>query len=323
MLIFVYGDDTFRVREKVQTLKKAFVDKFDQAGMNLEEFPREGEKLEVGLVFQSIRALPFLGEKRMTIIRGLVEQTKAADAKVWIEGLEKVPESTICILWETAEPKTIEKKALYKKLKDGSGIHFYPFPALQGSALTNWVSSRIQSRGGTIDRQALQVLVARVGGDLWQMDNEIAKLVSYAGQQMIDQVMIEKLVRASFEGQIFALVDAVSRKSTREAITLLKEERWSGANDFSIMGMLARQIRILIAARSLLDDNPHASKQDLANASGLHPFVAQKALQQARGFVLDDLLRTHDLLFEMDRDMKRGGVDAGLAVDLLVTQLMK
>jgi len=323
MLIFVYGNDSFRVREKVKTLKKAFVDKFDKAGLNLEEFPKNGTGFETGLIFQSIRALPFLGEKRMTIIRGLVEQTNAVDAKIWLNGLEKVPESTICILWETAEPKIIEKKALYKKLKDGSGVYFYPFPSLQGSELTNWVNQRIQNRGGMINRQALEKLVTRVGSDLWQMDNEIAKLVSYAKKQPIDQKMIDQLVRASFEGQIFALVDAVSRKNTQDAITLLKEERWSGANDFSIMGMLARQIRILIAARSSLDNDSSVSKQELANTSGIHPFVAQKALQQARGFVLDDLLRTHDLLFRMDRDMKRGGIDAGLAVDLLVTQLIK
>jgi len=101
----------------------------------------------------------------------------------------------------------------------------------------------------------------------------------------------------------------------------LQEERWSGANDHYLLTMLGRQVRILLGARALLDENPQASKQELADTLKIHSFVAQKALTQARGFSLEHLKAVHDLLFEFDVQMKRGGIQADLAVDLMTVKL--
>jgi len=330
MLIFVYGDDTFRVAEKVRQIKDAFIAKFDPSGFNTDAFPQEGTKLECGPVLQSACSFPFLGEKRMVIVRDLVSTVKADAVKTWLEGFGRIPESTIVIFWETEEPKKLEKKTLFKKLiaastgsasKQGN-VHFYPFPELQGRELNEWIRMRVKHVGGTISRSAVDILAARVGSDLWQMHGEIGKLVGFADGTEITVEMVENLVRASFEGQIFALIDAVSRKQTATALRMLREERSSGANDFYLMTMLARQVRVLIGARSLLDENPYASKQGLADAMGVHPFVAQKALAQAKGFRLEDLMHAHDLLFEFDRGMKSGRIDADMAVDLVTVDLM-
>ena len=103
----------------------------------------------------------------------------------------------------------------------------------------------MKERGGRIEPSALRALVLRVGADLWQMDNEIGKLVAYAGDQPITVATVDELVSVSFEGKIFSLIDAVSQRRPTEAIRLLQEERWSGANDHYLMTMLGRQVRIL------------------------------------------------------------------------------
>lgn len=324
MLIFVYGDDGFRVAEKVKTMRKAFAEKFDPTGLNTVEFPSEGRsKIDIGEVMNAVRSMPFLGKKRMVVIRGLVEATKKPEAKVWIEGFAGAPESTIVMFWEGCEPKVMEKKPLFEALKGGSEVHLYPFPMLGGVALSRWVQARVTERGGTIEPAALAQLALRVGADLWQMDNEIGKLVAYAGGQPITAAMVDELVRASFEGKIFQLVDAVSQRRPAEAIRLLQEERWSGANDHQLLTMLGRQVRILLGARALLDENPRATKDELAGTLDLHPFVAQKALAQARGFSLEHLKAVHNLLFDFDVAMKTGGIDANLAMDLATVKLVQ
>ncbi len=324
MLIFIYGDDTFRVQEKVMTMKNAFAEKFDPSGMNLDVFPEDGKtKLEMGMILQSACSFPFLGKKRMVIVKELVASTKTAEVKDWEQGLVRAPESTIVILWETLEPKALEKKPLFKALSQHSEVHLYPLPELVGNELVQWAQKRIAGLGGSVDQNALRVLVERVGADLWQMSAEIAKLVAYAGKSPITSEMVEQLVSASFEGQIFALVDAVSKKKTHEALKLLREERWSGANDFYLLSMLARQVRLLLGARALLDENPRAMKEELASELGVHPFVASKVLQQAQAFTFQNLKETYDLLFRYDGMMKTGRIDAELAVDLVAVDLMK
>lgn len=321
MLIFVYGDDGFRVQEKVGQLVKAFREKFDPTGLNLAEFPGDKKKIQIGEVMGVVHAFPFLGQKRMIVIRDLVDATKKGEMDAWVEGFKKTPESTIVVFWESTEPKTLEKKPLYQELAGFAEVHRYVFPQLQGAELSRWVEARVKERGGTMEASALRALVERVGADLWQMDNEIGKLVAYAGGQPITTSMIDELVHASFEGKIFQLIDAVSQRRPADAIRLLQEERWSGANDHYLLTMLGRQVRILLGARAMLDENSRATSQELAGTLDIHPFVAQKSLAQARGFSLEHLKAVHDLLFEFDVAMKTGGIDADLAVDLTTVKL--
>ncbi len=322
MLILVYGDDTFRVKDKVSKLREAFVEKHDRAGLNLAEFASSDKP---GEILQAISSLPFMGSKRMVVIRDLVATTKSDGKDHW-ESLARTPDSSIVILWETLEPKALEKKPLYAVIASAAKqspdeFRLYPFPSLEGAELSKWTVTRISERDGTIAPDALRELCDRVGGDLWQMDNEIGKLVAYRTSIVLADV--DLLVRATFDGEIFALVDAISRKDSARAIRLLEEERLSGGSDFAIFGMLARQVRLLLGARALLDENPRASSSQLAGEMEINPFVAQKAFDQARKFTLTDLRATHDLLFRYDAGMKSGVLDAELAVDLVTTSLIR
>ena len=319
MLIFVYGEDTFRVQEKVQVMKEKYQEKFDSSGMNLAEF---SGKLELGSVMQAVQSPPFLGEKRMVVVYGLCGSLKKDQVQAWQDGLSNIPETTIVVLWEDTNPAKLEKHALYKALKDQAEVHLYPFPLLQGAALSQWVVTRVDQMGSQINQDALVALVERVGSDLWQMQNEIEKLIAYSGGEVITSEMIEKLVRASFDDQIFQLVDAISQRNAGQAIKLLEEERWSGATDQYVFGMLARQVRILLGTRSVLDINDRATKDTIASELSLHPFVAQKALGQARSFETIDLRQAHSLLFELDQATKNGRLGPELAVDLVVARML-
>ena len=341
MLILVYGDDTFRAQEKVGKLREAFLEKHDKAGFNLAEFASTDKP---GEILQAVSSLPFMGSKRMVVIRDLVATTKT-DAKDQWASLANTPESSVVVLWETLSEKEIEKKPLYKVIAseakqslDGiasasglamTGVHKFSFPILEGSALSKWTSDRVKELGGQIAPDALRELSDRVGGDLWQMDGEIKKLIAFTGtlvpssRRTIALADVDLLVRATFDGEIFALVDAISRKESSRAIRLLEEERLAGGSDFAIFGMLARQVRLLLGARASLDEDPRATSSRLASEMEINPFVAQKAIDQAREFTLADLRATHELLFRYDAGMKSGVLDAELAVDLVTTKLIK
>ena len=54
----------------------------------------------------------------------------------------------------------------------------------------------------------------------------------------------------------------------------------------------------------------------------IHPFVAQKSLQQARAFTLPHLKSAHDALFHYDLSLKTGKIKAEMAVDLTVAKFL-
>ena len=321
MLIFIYGDDTFRVQEKAVQMRDAFRDKFDPTGLNTAEF-LDG-KFVPGDILGAARALPFLGEKRMVIIRDLVSSIKKVEMGVWVDGLSSIPDSTVVVFWETIAPKMLEKKPLFTALRNVMEVHDYAYPQLQGTQLSSWIMSQVRTHKGEIEADAVRALIERVGADLWQMDHEINKLVAFASGQKITRVMVDELVHANFEGKIFDMIDAISQKRPERALKLLREERWSGANDHLLLTMLGRQVRILLGARALLDVDSQVSKQEVADALKIHPFVAQKALAQARGFSLSALKNVHEHLFRFDKEIKSSQIDADLAVDLTTVKLMQ
>lgn len=323
MIILVYGDDSFRVQEKVTELKTAFSKKFDLSGYNLTLFPdpKTGKNDPVEAI-RSAQASPFLAEKRMVVARDLVASSKK-EKNEWLENLNKIPASTIFVLWETLEPKELEKKPLFKKLKDLAEVHFYPFPKLEGTALSKWVTGRIAERGGTATPEALRALLERASDNLWQLDGEIQKLVAYADSEPITEEMVKKLVRATFDSQIFALMDALSARRSSEVIKLLEEERASGATDGYIFSMLLRQIRILLGTRLILEHNPRATKDQIATELDIHPFVASKALPQAKAFLVNHLKQIYELLYQLDLGTKSGKYPDKLAVDLAVVGLLR
>ena len=322
MLLIVYGSDNFRTQEKVSQLKAAFRDKHDPRGTNIEQFPSKDGVFDAPAALQSVSTMPFLSKHRMVIIRDLLSTTKKEQSPLWESGLQRIPESTIVILWDSTDSVAMEKKPLFKTLMVMPDVHKYAFDELLGSSLTKWIIDRVKSKGGLVEPNAVRALIERVGSDLWQIAHEIDKLVAFANGATITETNVSQLVHANFEGKIFELVDALSRRDVRSTVRMREEERFAGSDEYYLMSMFTRQIRLLLGARSVLDKNPRADKNEIASELDVHPFVASKLVMQAKNFSLKQLMDAHNQLFEFDRAMKNGGMSADLAVDLVATRLI-
>jgi DNA polymerase-3 subunit delta len=260
----------------------------------------------------------------MVVLKDLFSTWKKGDISSWEDGLSRVPESSIVIFWETAEPSMIEKNSLFQYLKKQGKVHTYPFPLLKDIQLEKWVRERAVLLGGAIHTRATRRLIEFVGADLWRLQTELEKLISFAQGEEITDEMVSTLVSATFEEQIFAFVDAVSQKDGKRILQLLQEERLAGTDDHYLFSMLVRQIRLLLCARALFDaHHGKISKDQIKEELGVHPFVAQKLLAQAKGFSLPLLKEAHGVLYRYDGWIKSGGADPELAVDLFLSWMTK
>ncbi len=323
MIIFIYGDDTLRVKERAEDMRQKFVEKFDPTGINVDEFVvRDGLESERGTVIGAAQASPFLSEKRMVVIRGLVSSVRKTESKLWVEGFSRVPSSTIVIFADAVAPATLEKSEIFKSLKDTPDVHVYPLPQLEGHELTAWVAARAKVHGAILLPAVLAALLARTGNDSWLIDAELQKLAAYANGVPIDQKMITELVRVESQEDIFGFMDALSSGQSSRALGKLAEEREAGTDEFQLFGMLLRQIRLLLQARDVVDSNSKAMKQDIADALSVHPFVAQKLLNEVRSWSPAKLESLHGLASKLDKSMKTG-LAPDVSVDRLVTSFLK
>lgn len=323
MLLMVYGDDAFRVKERAKEFVAKFIEKHDPTMLNVDEIVfTKKDDLNLPRVADAVTASPFLSERRMVRIDGVLSfVTTKPEAEPWVKVLSSIPESTIVVLVDTLSVEKIEKTELFKRVRHGEHVHQYPMPMLAGSELRTWLQRRAQMHGATLVPAIADVLVAKVGGDTWRLETEVGKLAAFAGDAPIDLEMVESLVSVEYAEDMFGMIDALTGGRSMFALKKLAEERLAGADDFPLFGMLVRQIRLVLQAKALLEDRPNAGKKDIADEFGLHPFVAQKVLAEAKRHNFGKIRGWHTLAAELDVAMKRG-VSADIAVDRLVAALL-
>ncbi len=85
--------------------------------------------------------------------------------------------------------------------------------------------------------------------------------------------------------------------------------------------MVIRQFRLLTIAREVMDES--GTLEEAAAALGTHPFVAEKAWNQARKFNMETLTSIYRRLLAMDEAAKTGVMPLDLALDTFIVELTR
>jgi DNA polymerase-3 subunit delta len=315
MIYLIYGEDTFRSRQKINQIKENFK-KEDKLQINLETL--DAGEIGFAEIQEKVKASPFLAEKRLIIIKNLLmDGAKQLQEKV-IEIISdsQIPRTSDVIFWEAGEPK---KSKLFKILAKSKNS--LQFTLLSGFKLNRWIEDGVRERGFKIERKAVEKLAAYAGSDLWQMTNEIEKIVAFKSQasNTILSEDIDLLVRAKLDTNIFNFVDALARKDKREALRLLHEQIDLGQNEIYLLTMITYQIRNLLIIKDLVEQGKNSYQ--ISRLSKIHPYVISKTLGQVRKFNLAELKNIYRNLLEVDIAFKTSKPNSLLILDLLVTKL--
>ncbi len=121
------------------------------------------------------------------------------------------------------------------------------------------------------------MLAEWIGADLARLDGEIRKLVLYVGDRKeISSADISAVAVATGGYEPFALTNAIGRRNTRKALTILAEMLTTRGEEIKTLGMLAWHVRKTLAqagrnapaATKARRDTRKLLKADLAIKSG-------------------------------------------------------
>lgn len=295
-----------------------------------------------GLSLQQLQdacgAMPFLAERRLIIVEGLLAQaeelqgqrTRGRGARsqksrqeAWEDlpqMLGKLPPTTILVFLESAVPKT---NPLLQSVAPLAEVREFQPPA--GDALRNWIRARVANVGASISPAAVDMLGELVGGDLWALQGEIEKLALHAGEQGIEEQDVEALVSNSREVSIFRAVDAILAGQTGQALQLFEGLRQGGAEIGYIFTMIARQLRFVLVAQEL--QRGGVPRAEFGARLGAQDFAVRIVLEQARKYTAAQLEGMYRLLVETDWAIKKGEMSEmgekkeQLALETLVAEL--
>jgi DNA polymerase-3 subunit delta len=288
-------------------------------------------------------AMPFLSERRLVVARNWLarppgKRGKTAGAKVDAHAeavrqmaayLPELPESTGLVFCEDETlPPSHPLIQLAKDKANRGRVKLFDLP----EDATGWVVARARLKGGEIGNPAAAALVARINRGskndrdhaaedsrlyVYKLDRELDKLTAYAAGRRIEEADVEVLVAAEDVADIFAFTDALGSRDSEAAYRAMRGVLSRGEQPLIVLSMIARQTRLLIQAK----ENDRLAPDALAQALGVHPYVAGKLLKQAALFSMPDLERAHRAVHEADAAIKSGRMEDMAALDVLVAEL--
>lgn len=329
MFYILHGDNEFEISERLADFKQKIG---DESMRDLNITVLDGRKTTLGEVQHAADAIPFLADKRLVIVEGLLTRLASRKAKdgdgavpsgaakdvlnSLIDYVPRLPDTTRLVF---VEFQPLNPKHLLIKLAEGQkGKTVIECRQPPAGELPHWISDRAKKHGGSIEPAAAQRLAALIGSDLRRLDTEINKLITYVNaQRSITAKDVNLLVSDASTSSVFDLVDALGKRDGQRAVHELHHLLDQGENPLGLLAMIVRQYRLLILVKELQTRN--LSPDAIAKELGQHPFVIKKLNEQARNYRdIAQLEAIYRRLLEIETEIKTGQTGDVLALDLLV-----
>jgi len=329
LLYILLGEDDFSLTRSLEEIKQGLG---DLALLAANTTALDGQQVTLDQLKTVCETVPFLAEKRLVIIQGLLRRFEPqgkprrrrkmapstgqeSEYKSFATCLSNLPDSTVLVL---LDGRIKSNNPLLKQLSTKAKVR--TFPILRGDELRQWIKMEVARQGASISPQAVDLLAKLVGGNLWIMSNEINKLALFAFGRRIEVEDIKAIVSSAQEANVFAMVDAILDFKAGAAEQLLEQLLQRGASPAYLLVMLSRQVRLIVLAKELRRQRkPEAEIQDRLRLTS--EFVLRKTLEQAQRYPLERLKQVYRKLLQADLSIKTGKYEGGLALNLLIADL--
>jgi len=312
MIIFLYGQDTYRLAQKLNEIIGEYK-KIHKSGLNLRYF--DGKSLDFQDFKDQFQQISMFQEKKLIILRDIFSN-QDFKGKLLTEGKKFIDSKDVILISEKKEISSNDLlfKFLKKKAKDQE------FKLLKGAGLKNWAKKELEKYKTEIRPEALERLIDFIGSDLWRFSNEIKKLVNYKNKKgKISKEDVELLVKPKIEPAIFKTIDFIASKEKKQALELLKKHLEKGDSPLYLLSMINFQFRNLLMIRDLIEKNTPFYL--ISKKTNLHPYVVKKSYLQAQRFKLSELKKIYQKIFKADLNIKTGKIEAETALELLIAQI--
>jgi len=342
MFYLLHGNDEFTCREHLKKLCR-------QGNFEFNQDTYSGGEVDMMTITATCNTFPFLSDQRLVILEGLPKRrrgeesgetkqtpeksdkpkkgkkgsksrtaTRAGFEKSLAEYTRELPETTVLIV--LADEELTSSSPLLKAAEEHGKVIQCTLP--KGAAVESWINKRATSLGVKISSDATTILANFIGNQLRLLANELDKLATYVGPGATITVEDVRLLSTQVqEARIFDLTDALAQRNRKQALDILHDLLADGEPPLKLISTITSQVRSLLLVKELADEGLRVSQ--IVSATGMAPFVAEKALRQIGKFSSAQLEGAYHELLSTDAALKRSRLTPDLALDLLVVNFGK
>ena len=303
------GDQDYMIKRYEKALIDVFLPQGDE--INLTRF--FGKKTDIKDVIELCDTMPFMSERRVIVLENTEFFAHTADELA--DYIPNIPDTSVMIFCEEKIDARLKQTKAVKT--HGCIAHF---STLSDPELRDFIIKRLAREHRPITEGALNVFLDRCGDDMWQITNELEKIISYTfGKDGIRQEDVEALMSPRAEDKIFAMIDAILSGKSSEALKYYTDLLLLRSDPLGILKLLEDQLRLLYHVKLL--DGDHVSLKDMAATLSMRDVRVKMALPTARKSSKISLTRRIGMCTETDERIKSGLIDKQVGVESLIFEL--
>jgi len=270
--------------------------------------------------FQTLRScaetLPFGSVRRVVVLRNLEGLSQSSRRKL-LSWLESPPPRTCLIL---VAAKVDFKEGFYREL--ASKTESVVFWRLFDHQIPKWAVKYLKEKGLAIEEEALYVLYALVGNDLFSLTNELEKVSTYLGQGgKIGVEGIRSVVGSHRIDSVFDLNLALGMGELEAALKVIGNLLDWGETPNRILAMVSRHLFIL--KRLKAPKYRDASLEELARKLRIPKLYLKDYIRQVERLSGEDIDQGLKVVYQTEVTLKSRPVSERLLLELMATAICR
>ncbi|WP_263144209.1 DNA polymerase III subunit delta [Pseudomonas sp. RIT-PI-AD] len=290
----VSGDDPLLCQEACDAIRAAAR---AQAFGERQVFSAEAN-FDWGQLHEAGASLSLFADKRLLELRLPSGKPGDKGSAALLEYLARPPEDTLLLLSLPKLDGSTQKTKWAKALIDGNQAQFIQIWPVDAVQLPQWIRQRLAQAGLAASPEAVDLIAARVEGNLLAAAQEIEKLKLLASGDQIDVTTVQAAVADSARFDVFGLIDSVLNGEAAHALRMLEGLRGEGVETPVILWALARELRLLA---SLAQQFAHGVPLEKAFSAARPPVWDKRRPLMSRALQRHPASRWNQLLMDAQR----------------------
>lgn len=237
----ISGDDPLLCQEAADAIRAAT----RSQGFTERQVFNADASFDWGTLLQAGNSLSLFADKRVLELR--IPNGKPGDkgTAALLEYVARPPEDTLLLISLPKLDGSTQKTKWAKAVIDGPNAQFIQIWPVDAHQLPQWIRQRMNQAGMNATQEAVDLIAARVEGNLLAAAQEIEKLKLLAEGSQIDISTVQAAVADSARYDVFGLIDAALNGEATHALRTLEGLRGEGVDSTVVLWALAREIRLL------------------------------------------------------------------------------
>jgi len=306
-IYFLHGEEGYFIDEITKTLIDNVLEDHEK---DFNQVLMYGKDSEVLNIVSECKGYPMMSERKLVVLK---EAQDLKDFDKLESYIEQPSDQTVFVI--NYKYKTFDTRKKLAKTAAKNGVMFKS-EKVRDYQVAEWIAGYVRSQQYDISSKATIMLAEFLGNDLSRITNELNKLCLLIEKgTTINDIHIEENIGISKDYNPFELTNAIAVRDVPKAFTIVNYfEHNPKAGDLimiipTVFNFFSKIMRIHFIQGG--------SKEAIASALGIHPFVAGQYINAAKVYNAKKIAANIAILHEFDLKAKGIGNSSFTQGDLM------